>query len=77
MISDPMTIPNHQRARLMYAALVAGIAFFWQYVLFKPNALVWALFLATPAVPLFDLLFRARRFQWKRAAQGQKIIGQD
>jgi Na+-transporting NADH:ubiquinone oxidoreductase subunit NqrB len=65
MISDPMTIPNHQRARLIYAVLVATIAFFWQFVLFKPNALVWALFLATPAVPVLDLLFPAQRFQWR------------
>jgi hypothetical protein len=43
MISDPMTIPNHPRGRLIYAVLVAGVAFWWQYVLFKPNALPWAL----------------------------------
>ena len=65
MISDPMTIPNHQRARLLYAALVAAIAFLWQYVLFRPNALIWALFLATPAVPLLDRLLPAPRFQWR------------
>ena len=65
MISDPMTIPNHQRARLLYAALVAAIAFLWQYVLFRPNALIWTLFLATPAVPLLDRLLPAPRFQWR------------
>ena len=65
MISDPMTIPSHQRARLLYAVLVAAIAFLWQYVLFRPNALIWALFLATPAVPLLDRLLPAPRFQWR------------
>jgi Na+-transporting NADH:ubiquinone oxidoreductase subunit NqrB len=64
MISDPMTIPNRQRTRLLYAVLVAAIAFFWQYVLFRPNALIWALFLATPVVPLLDRLLPAPRFQW-------------
>jgi Na+-transporting NADH:ubiquinone oxidoreductase subunit NqrB len=65
MISDPMTIPNHARARLLYAVLVAAVAFFWQYALFRPNALIWALFLATPAVPVLDRLMPAPRFQWR------------
>jgi Na+-translocating ferredoxin:NAD+ oxidoreductase RnfD subunit len=65
MISDPMTIPNQQGARLLYAVLVAAIAFFWQYALFRPNALIWGLFLATPLVPLLDRLLPAARFQWR------------
>ena len=48
MISDPMTIPNRRGARVAYALVVAAVAFGWQYVLFRPNALVWALFVATP-----------------------------
>jgi Na+-transporting NADH:ubiquinone oxidoreductase subunit NqrB len=68
MISDPMTIPNHARGRLLYATLVAIAAFCWQYVLFKPNALVWALFLTTPLVPLIDRLLPAPRFQWRAPA---------
>lgn len=67
MISDPMTIPNHRRARLLYAAIVAGFAIFWQYGLYKPNALVWALFLCTPLVPLLDRWWPAEKFQWRPA----------
>jgi hypothetical protein len=62
-----MTIPNQQRARLLYAVLVAAIAFFWQYTLFRSNALIWGLFLATPVVPLLDRLLPAPRFQWRAA----------
>ncbi|MGB8432819.1 MAG: RnfABCDGE type electron transport complex subunit D [Burkholderiales bacterium] len=65
MISDPMTTPNHRGARVAHAALVATTAFAWQYALFIPNGLVWALFLATPAVPLLDRIFRAERFNWR------------
>jgi Na+-transporting NADH:ubiquinone oxidoreductase subunit NqrB len=54
MISDPMTIPNRRGARVAYALIVAAAAFGWQYVLFRPNALVWALFLATPLVPIIS-----------------------
>jgi enediyne biosynthesis protein E5 len=65
MISDPMTIPNHRGARIGYALLVAAGAFAWQYVLFKPNAPIWALFLATPLVPLLDHLFPAHKHAWR------------
>ncbi len=65
MISDPMTIPNRRAARLVHAAVVALAACGWQYGLFRPNALVWALFLCTPLVPLLDRLLPGARFQWR------------
>jgi Na+-transporting NADH:ubiquinone oxidoreductase subunit NqrB len=65
MISDPMTIPDRRSMRLMYALIVALGAFAWQYVLFKPNALVWALFLCTPLVPLLGWLAPGDRFAWR------------
>ena len=64
MISDPMTIPNRRAARVCYAAAVALVAFAWQYLLFKPNALIWALFLCTPLVPLLDRLWPAPAYHW-------------
>ena len=54
MISDPMTIPNRRSARVGYAILVAALAFVWQFGLFKTNGLLWALFVASPLVPLID-----------------------
>src|SRR5271169_5243380 len=57
MLSDPMTIPSRAGPRLAYAVIVALGAAAWQYLLFKPNGLLWVLFLATPLVPLFDRLF--------------------
>ncbi len=65
MISDPMTTPNHRGARVAHAALVAAAAFAWQFALFMPNGLVWALFLATPLVAVLDRIFRAERFNWR------------
>jgi Na+-transporting NADH:ubiquinone oxidoreductase subunit NqrB len=64
MISDPMTIPNHRGARMVYAAVVASMAFAWQFYWFKPNGLVWALFLATPLVPLLDRLCPGEKTVW-------------
>jgi len=65
MISDPMTIPNRRGPRIAYALIIALAAIAWQYVLFRPNALVWALFLATPLVPLLDRLFPGEGFSWR------------
>ena len=66
MISDPMTAPNRNAARLLYAACVAGLAFVWQFGLFMPNGPIWALFLCAPLVPLFDRLWPGTRPVWRR-----------
>jgi Na+-transporting NADH:ubiquinone oxidoreductase subunit NqrB len=65
MISDPMTIPNRSGARIAYAVIVALGAAAWQYLLFKPNGLIWALFLLTPLVPVLDRMFPAPKFIWQ------------
>jgi Na+-transporting NADH:ubiquinone oxidoreductase subunit NqrB len=70
MISDPMTTPDRRGPRIAFAVVVALAAAGWQYLLFRPNALVWALFLLTPLVPLLDWLFPGERFAWKQAAKG-------
>lgn len=67
MISDPMTIPNRTAGRALHAAAVALVAFLWQYALFKPNGLLWALFLCVPLVPLIDRWLPAPRFEWRKA----------
>ena len=68
MISDPMTIPNRREARIVYALIVAVGAVVWQYVLFRPNALIWSLFLLTPLVPLFDRWLPGPHFKWANQA---------
>jgi len=65
MISDPMTIPNRSGARIAYAVIVALGAAAWQYLLFKPNGLIWALFLLTPLVPVLDRMFPGQKFAWR------------
>jgi len=65
MISDPKTIPDHPRGRIALAAAVALAAFFWQFVLYRTNGLLWALFLCSPLSPVLDLLWPARRFEWE------------
>jgi Na+-transporting NADH:ubiquinone oxidoreductase subunit NqrB len=74
MISDPMTIPNRRRPRIAYALIVAAAAIGWQYLLFRPNALIWALFLATPLVPLLDRLSPGEGFSWRGPEAGSNPL---
>ena len=67
MISDPMTAPYHPRARALHAAVVAAIAFGWQFELYAYNGMIWALFLAAPMVPMWDALWPASKYQWQHS----------
>jgi Na+-transporting NADH:ubiquinone oxidoreductase subunit NqrB len=64
MISDPMTSPNSRRGRIAHAAVVVAIALALQFGLYAQNSLIWALFCASFAVPVWDRLFPAPKFEW-------------
>lgn len=74
MISDPMTTPNRRCARILHAVGVAALAFAWQFLLHKPNGLIWALFLGVPLVPLLDRRIPGERFRWDGAVQPAATI---
>jgi enediyne biosynthesis protein E5 len=64
MISDPMTTPQRQRARIAYAIAIACAAFVWQFVLYKPHGLIVALFAGSFCVPVINYFFPQQRFAW-------------
>jgi Na+-transporting NADH:ubiquinone oxidoreductase subunit NqrB len=64
MISDPKTTPDRRVARVLFAAAVAVLGFVLQHGFWWNNALIWALCLLSPAVPLLDSLLPAAQFQW-------------
>jgi Na+-transporting NADH:ubiquinone oxidoreductase subunit NqrB len=64
MISDPRTTPDTPLGRILFAALVAGIAYTIQFVYYVPNGAIWALVTAAPLVPLTDMLMQGRRYRW-------------
>ena len=77
MISDPKTTPDHYIARILYAIIIAAIAFYLSAFKFINAAPVWVLVCASPLVPLLDWLFKAGRFQWVQQARNsshQKTI---
>jgi enediyne biosynthesis protein E5 len=70
MISDPKTTPDKRSMRIVFACLVAVLAAYINFVLWRPEGLVFALFLLSPIVPLLDRLSQGHRvstrFQWGR-----------
>lgn len=67
MITDPRAIPDHRRARMLWAALIAVAVFIVGTQFYVHTAVIWVLFLASPLTPLFDRWMPAKRFEWKPA----------
>jgi enediyne biosynthesis protein E5 len=67
MISDPKTTPDRQGIRIGYGVLVAVIAAYLQFAEYRSEALIYALFFASPLVPVLDYLCPVslgRRYEW-------------
>jgi len=64
MISDPKTTPDTRIGRVLYATLVAGVAYIIQFVFYEPNAPVLALIVCAPVVPVIDAIFRGQIYRW-------------
>lgn len=64
MISDPKTAPNHKVARIIWAVLIASVAFYLSAFKWMNSTPIYVLVFAAPLVPIFDWLFKARRFEW-------------
>jgi hypothetical protein len=65
MISDPRSTPNTRAGRILFAALVAAVAWYIQFRLYRTNPLLWALFVISPLTPLIDRIMRGPRFEWR------------
>src|SRR6516225_7555109 len=70
MITDPKTTPDRRSARVLFAVLVAAAGAWLQFAYYMPQGLMYALFFASPLVPLLDRLFprerREVRCEWAR-----------
>jgi Na+-translocating ferredoxin:NAD+ oxidoreductase RnfD subunit len=74
MISDPMTTPQQRGVRLAYVVAVAVAAFYWQFVLFKPQGLIVALFGLSWMVPVLNALWPEVRFAWNMPGQRTQAL---
>ncbi len=68
MISDPKTTPNTAGGRILFAALVASVAYTIQFIYYQPNGPILALIMCAPVVPLIDALLHGRLYRWKQTA---------
>jgi Na+-translocating ferredoxin:NAD+ oxidoreductase RnfD subunit len=75
MISDPMTIPDRRRGRIVHAGIVALLAYCWQFELYRTNGFIWALFSAAPLVSVWDRAWPGSRYQW--TTQGDGIMSKN
>lgn len=64
MISDPKTTPNSRVGRILYAVMVAGLAYVLRFIFYNPNALIYSLLIGSIFVPVFDYFFVGPRFDW-------------
>ena len=64
MITDPVSTPSHKHARIIWAILVALVAFYLSTYEFVNGAPLYALFLVSPLTLLFDKLFIHSKFSW-------------
>ena len=64
MISDPKTTPDSRSGRVLFAALVAFVAWYVQFRLFRTNGLLWALAGCSMLVPLINRLVPGVRYAW-------------
>ncbi len=74
MISDPKTTPNTATGRVLYAVLVASVAYTIQFIYYQPNGPILALIMCAPTVPLIDALLHGRIYRWEQPAEHR--IGQ-
>ena len=64
MISDPKTTPDSAVGRVLYAGVVATVAFVIQFVYYVPNGPILALVMSAPLVPAIDALLQGTHYQW-------------
>ncbi len=65
MISDPKTSPALPAVRIVWAMLIAVVAFYLSAFRWQNNTPIGVLVLAGLLVPVLDTLFRSDKFQWK------------
>lgn len=73
MITDPVTTPNHPKARILWAILIAFVAFSMTNWFYLHTAPIWALIVISPLTVILDKYLKGKRFQWLENVQ-PKII---
>jgi Na+-transporting NADH:ubiquinone oxidoreductase subunit NqrB len=65
MITDPRSIPNGTKGRLIWSVCIAILTFVLQYQFYISTAVFWALFALSPLTIVLDNIWVAPRFNWQ------------
>lgn len=71
MITDPMTIPNSKRSRIIWATVLALCTFGLTNWVQLYTAPIWVLFFMTPLTVILDKVYPSLKFEWKHAIKKQ------
>ena len=64
MLTDPRSIPNAFKSRIVWAISLAILTFILQHLFFLSTAIFWALFILSPLTLILDEVWSAPRFIW-------------
>ncbi len=73
MISDPRTTPDARPARILYAVALALAAAWGRFALYEPTAVLYALILLSPVVPVLNIFFPGKRYEWPSRSDGTEL----
>ena len=69
MLTDPRSIPNSYKGRLVWSIAIAVATFILQDYFYLSTAIFWSLFIISPLTVLFDTIWSAPRFNWIERAK--------
>ena len=64
MITDPMTTPNNKKGRIVFALILAIIAFYLTTFNHFYAAPVWVLIFLSPLTIVFDKIWKNKKYYW-------------
>jgi Na+-translocating ferredoxin:NAD+ oxidoreductase RnfD subunit len=64
MITDPMTIPNSKKARIIWSIILATVTFICSAWMQLYTAPIWVLFCMTPITIWLDKKIPEEKFKW-------------
>jgi Na+-transporting NADH:ubiquinone oxidoreductase subunit NqrB len=67
MLTDPRSIPNAIKGRIIWAISIACLTFILQYTLYLQTAMFWSLFCLSPLTILLDSQYFFPRFNWNKS----------
>ncbi len=73
MLTDPRSIPNSPKSRLVWSIAIAIATFILQHYFYLSTAIFWSLFIISPLTILLDIVWSAPRFTWLRDSKLQAL----